>query len=93
MRDARPGDLAYVPQGAYLCSAVDNEERWNEKIVAALVIGTAHRFVETDTEVSGLVTIFIAEQGMFLVKELDLMTPDEYADPARLFPHARLREG
>lgn len=93
MPDTRPGDQVYVKEGALLRSAVDNGEEWNERIMLALVIGSPMRYVELDDEITGLVTVFIAEKGMFLVEEAQLMTPDEYANPARLFPLTRLREG
>lgn len=93
MPDTRPGDQVYVKEGALLRSAVDNGEEWNERIALALVIGSPRRFVEVDDGIAGLVTVFIATKGMFLVEETQLMTPDEYTDPARLFPLTRLREG
>ena len=92
MPSTRPGDLVYVPVGAYLKSAVDNAELWNERIAPALVIGSPIRYVELGDEVTGLVVVFISGVGLFFVEELSLMTPDEYGDPTRLFPPTRLRE-
>jgi len=92
MHNARPGDMVYVQNGALLRSAVDNEEHWNVEIVQAIVVGSARRYVEIDDDIAGLITIFIAEQGLYLVSEDKLMTPDEYLNPQRLFPSARLRD-
>lgn len=92
MRDARPGDQAVVPSGAYLRAIIGNEESWCERPTLAVIVGTSHRIVEDDDEVSGTVVIFIADRGLFLVEELSLMTVDEYQDPSRLFPPTRLRE-
>lgn len=93
MRDAKPGDMCYVSNGAYLLSAVDNEARWNEHCASAIVVSTTNRVIENDEgEVSGVVIVMIANVGLFKVDEAELMTPDEYGDAGRLFPPTRIRE-
>lgn len=92
MRDARPGDQVIVLQGTFLRAVIGNEESYNDRIVLAVVVSTSCRVVEADDDVNGCVTVFIADRGLFLVDESMLLTPDEYGDPARLFPPIRLRE-
>lgn len=92
MRDARPGDQVIVPSGTYLRAVIGNEEAWCERPTLAVVVGTTHRIVEDDAGVSGMVVVFIADRGLFLVEGLSLMTVAEHQGPTRLFPLTRLRE-
>lgn len=86
------GDQVIVPVGAYLRAVIGNEETWCERPTLAIIAGISHQISEGDAEVSTMVVVFIADRGLFFVKKLNLMTLDEYQDPSRLFPTARLQE-
>lgn len=93
MSNTRPGDLVYVSQGAYMRSIINNGLCRNESIVQALVIGSGpHQFVNPDTGFSSSAAVFISGIGLYFVEELNLMTPDEYSNPARLFPPTRAQK-
>ena len=94
MRDVRPGDLVLLPVGTYQVSATDNVQCWSDSLKHACVISkSSYRIIESDQELSGMVMVFIPNEGVFHVEELGLMTLDEYEAPSRLFPKYRLSEG
>lgn len=92
MHKFMPGDQAYVCQHAYMQALETNESGWLSNMEPAIVISTSVQVTEEDDAVTGKVTILIPDKGLFKIDESYLMTPEEYADPSRLFPRQRLRE-
>lgn len=79
-----PGDYVYIKGGAYLRSTIDNAEEYLGRGVWALVISSPVRYIELEEEITGLVNVFIADKGVFLVEENMLLTPEQKSTLANL---------
>lgn len=80
MHKHMPGDLVVVPVGAYMRSASDSLQCWNDDVMLAIVVSkSTYLYIDSDyeDELSGSVSIFIPGTGFFYVEEMILMTPDE----------------
>lgn len=88
-----PGDQVVVKPNAFFKSVIDDNEVWSPNDPQlALIISSPIRYIELDDEITGLVTVFIANKGMYFVEENKLMTIEVYLDKKKKITNPRLNE-
>lgn len=93
MPDFRPGDLGVVRHNTLVRRWLTEEEHWTTKMEPCLVLATGIwcRRVNDDGNDTDRILVLLRD-GAYIVANVCVYTPDQVADPSRLFPLTRLRE-
>lgn len=89
----KPGDLVYIKEGALIKRCGTEEEGWAEYTMRGTLISMGgYRLIEDEWGTAKQVVVLV-DGVMYATVETQLLTPDQYTDPSRLFPRSpRLAE-